>query len=74
MPAARLRNAGNVRLGRGLRRRQKNATEAGARCFEKAAPDARSATPRGSRVAHQLEDDCGSAIDRAILSGRAAEA
>jgi hypothetical protein len=54
-------------MGRGLRRRQKNATEASAGRFEKAAPDARSAPPRGSRVAHELEDDCGSAIDRAIL-------
>ena len=32
-------------MGRGLRRRQKNATEAGAGRFEKPAPDARAAPP-----------------------------
>jgi hypothetical protein len=35
----------NGRLGSGLRRRQKNATEAGAGRFEKPAPDARTAPP-----------------------------
>ena len=35
--------SGNCELGRGLRRRQKNATEAGAGRFEKPAPDARDA-------------------------------
>ena len=35
----------NCDLGRGLRRRQKNATEAGAGHFEKPAPDARAAPP-----------------------------
>jgi hypothetical protein len=37
--------SGNCELGRGLRRRQKNATEAGAGRFEKPAPDARAAPP-----------------------------
>ena len=36
---------GNGRLGRGLRRRQKNGTEAGARRFEKPTLDARAAPP-----------------------------
>jgi hypothetical protein len=35
----------NGRLGHGLRRRQKNATEVGAGRFEKPAPDARAAPP-----------------------------
>jgi hypothetical protein len=39
------RMSGNCELGRGLRRRQKNATEAGAGRFEKPAPDARAAPP-----------------------------
>jgi len=37
--------SGNYELGRGLPRRQKNATEAGAGRFEKPAPDARAAPP-----------------------------
>jgi hypothetical protein len=37
--------SGNCELGRGLRRREKNATEAGAGRFEKPAPDARAAPP-----------------------------
>jgi hypothetical protein len=37
--------SGNCELGRTLRRRQKNATEAGAGRFEKPAPDARAAPP-----------------------------
>ena len=37
--------SGNYELGRGLRRRQKNATKAGAGSFEKPAPDARAAPP-----------------------------
>jgi len=37
--------SGNCELGRGLRRRQKNATEAGAGRFKKPAPDARAAPP-----------------------------
>ena len=37
--------AGNCELGRGLRRREKNATEGGAGRFEKPAPDARAAPP-----------------------------
>ena len=37
--------SGNCELGRGLRRRQKNATKAGAGRFEKPAPDARAAPP-----------------------------
>ena len=40
-----VRESGNYDLGRGLRRRQKNATEAGAGRFEKPAPDARAAPP-----------------------------
>ena len=36
---------GNYNLGRGLRRRQKNAAKAGAGRFEKPAPDARAAPP-----------------------------
>ena len=37
--------SGNCELGRGLRRREKNATEAGAGRFEKPAPDARAVPP-----------------------------
>ena len=37
--------SGNCELGPGLRRRQKNATEAGAGRFEKTAPDVRDAPP-----------------------------
>jgi hypothetical protein len=37
--------SGNCELGRGLRRREKNATEGGAGRFEKPAPDARAAPP-----------------------------
>jgi hypothetical protein len=40
------RMSGNCELGRGLRRREKNATEAGAGRFEKPAPDARAAPPQ----------------------------
>ena len=39
------RMSGNCELGRGLRRREKNANEAGAGRFEKPAPDARDALP-----------------------------
>ena len=49
------RMLGNCELGRGLRRREKNANEAAGR------------SSRGSRVAHQPEDRCGSAIERATL-------
>ena len=38
-------HVGKLELGRGLRRRQKNAAEAGAGRFEKSAPDARAAPP-----------------------------
>ena len=37
--------SGNCERGRGLRRREKNATEAGAGHFEKPAPDIRAAPP-----------------------------
>jgi len=37
--------SGNCEFGPGLRRRQKNAIEAGAGRFEKTAPDARDAPP-----------------------------
>jgi hypothetical protein len=37
--------SGNRKLGRGLRRREKNANEAGAGRFDKPAPDARAASP-----------------------------
>ena len=37
--------SGNYELGRGLRTREKNATEGGAGRFEKTAPDARAAPP-----------------------------
>jgi hypothetical protein len=37
--------SGNYELRRGLRRREKNATEGGAGRFEKPAPDARAAPP-----------------------------
>ena len=37
--------SGNCELGRGLRTREKNATEGGAGRFEKTAPDARAAPP-----------------------------
>ena len=40
--------SGNCELGRGLRRREKNATEAGAGLFEKPAPDARAAPPEAN--------------------------
>ena len=39
------RMSGSFELGRGLRRREKNATEAGPERFEKPAPDARAAPP-----------------------------
>jgi hypothetical protein len=39
------RMSGNCELGRGLRRREKNANEAGTERFEKPAPDARAAPP-----------------------------
>jgi len=39
------RMSGNYELGRGLRRREKNANEAGAGRFEKPGPDARAASP-----------------------------
>ena len=39
------RMSGNCELGRGLRSREKNATEAGAGRFEKPAPDAKAAPP-----------------------------
>jgi hypothetical protein len=39
------RMSGNCELGRGLLRREKNATEGGAGRFEKPAPDARAAPP-----------------------------
>jgi hypothetical protein len=64
---ARRRSPGNGRLGRGLRRREKNANKAGAGRFEKPTPDARARSSRDSRVAHQPEDRCRSAIDRASL-------
>jgi len=37
--------SGNCELGRGLRRREKNANKAGAERIEKPAPDARAAPP-----------------------------
>ena len=37
--------SGNCELGRGLRTREKNATEGGAGRFEKPAPDAQAALP-----------------------------
>jgi len=37
--------SGNCERGRGLRRREKNATEAGAGRYEKPAPDTRAAPP-----------------------------
>ena len=37
--------SGNCELGRGLQRREKNSTKAGAGRFEKPAPDARAAPP-----------------------------
>jgi len=42
--------SGNSEPGRGLRRREKNANEAGAGRYEKPAPDARATTPE----AHEL--------------------
>jgi hypothetical protein len=56
---ARRRSTGDGRLGRGLRRRDKNATELGARRVGKPPPDARSRCFRGSRVAHQQADRSG---------------
>jgi hypothetical protein len=40
------RMSGNCERGRGLRRREKNATEAGAGRYEKPAPDTRAAPPQ----------------------------
>ena len=65
---ARRRSPGNGRLGRGLRRRQKNATEAGAWAFRETRSGRPGRSSRGSRVAPQPEDRRGGAIDRAILS------
>ena len=45
MPDTRRRNPGNGELGRGLRRREKNATAGGAGRFKKPAPDAWTAPP-----------------------------
>jgi hypothetical protein len=41
--------SGNDELGRGLRRREKNANDAGAGRFEKPAPDARAAPPEAHK-------------------------
>ena len=41
--------SGNCELGRGLRRREKNATEAGAGRYEKPAPDARAVPPEAHK-------------------------
>ena len=41
--------SGNCELGRGLRRRQKNATEVGAGRFEKPTPYARAAPPEAQQ-------------------------
>ena len=41
--------SGNCELGRGLRRREKNANKAGAGRFEKPAPDARAAPPEAHK-------------------------
>ena len=57
----RRRSPGNGRLGRGLRRREKNATAGGCAAFW------RTAQSRCSRAVLQPEDRCGSAIGRAIL-------
>ena len=57
----------NGELGRGPRRREKNATAGGARCFGEPPPDGRNAQSRCSRAGRQPEDRRRSAIDRAIL-------
>ena len=67
--------SGNCELGRGLRRRKKNATEAGAGRFEKPALDARAAPPEAheSLISRKTVEDVPltglslSAIDRTIL-------
>ena len=41
--------SGNCELGRGLRRREKNANKAGAGRFEKPAPDSRAAPPKAQQ-------------------------
>jgi hypothetical protein len=41
--------SGDCELGRGLRRREKNANKAGAGRFEKPAPDARAAPPEAQQ-------------------------
>ncbi len=41
--------SGNCELGRGLRRREKNANKAGAGRFEKPAPDARAVPPEAHK-------------------------
>ena len=68
--------SGNCELGRGLRTREKNATEAGAGRFEKPAPDARAAPPEahesliGRKTVEEVPLTGLSFIDRAILSSR----
>ena len=59
--------SGNCELGRGLRTREKNATEAGAGRFEKPAPDARAAPPEAheSLIGRKTVEEV--PIDRAIL-------
>ena len=68
--------SGNCELGRGLRTREKNATEGGAGRFEKTAPDARAAPPEahesliGRKTVEEVPLTGLSFIDRAILSSR----
>ena len=71
--------SGNCELGRGLRRREKNATEGGAGRFEKTAPDARAAPPEAheSLIGRKTVEEVPltglsslSSIDRAILERR----
>ena len=61
------RSPGNGKLGRGLRRRKKNASAGGAGSSREPAPEGRNDRSRRSRVVRKLPDRCNSAIDRATL-------
>ncbi len=70
-PAAWRRSPWDGRLGRGLRRREKNATETppqgNARRSGEPPQDGRNAQSHCSRAVRQPEDRCGRAIDRPII-------
>ena len=64
---ARRRSPGNGRLGRGLLETREKRHQSGCRAFRETRSGRPGRSSRGSRVAHQPEDRCEGAIDRAIL-------